>query len=303
MVSSIGHWQIALPEMKASVAMHSYYALRRFCPYQGVVQVVDVGSVRAYSTDGRHWQIRIQSRDNRTDVYSRTMLSPQTEQCATTDQFMEALNDRPALPFRQEDRIELWLLHKDTQLPLALIKTRRSLDEVDTVQEATWRPFLSHDSGFRSDVFGPRPEVQQVAYGLSRAQDALERQVNMAARPLPVVQWFQRQPDGGGIGHDGLRVTDELRSRHLPKEAFPELLVDVHWNKKTECILVEDYHRWHAAYLLAHQNIATGTRAWLEEAAHRRPEQLLNNHAMYPEVLNEDAMQVALVSAKLIQSS
>lgn len=283
--------------------MHSYYALRRFCPYQGMVQVVDVGSVRAYSTDGRHWQIRIQSRDNRTEIYSRTTLSTQTEQSANADQFMDALNDRPSLPFQQEDRVELWLLHKDTQLPLALVKTRRSLDEVDEVQDATWRPFLTRDSGFTSNVFGARPEGQQTTYGQSRAQDALERQVNMAARPLPVVQWFQRQPDGGGVGYGGLRVTEELRSRYLPKEAFPELLVDTRWNERVERTMVDDYHRWHAAYLLAHQNISTGTRAWLEDAACERPEQLLNNHAMYPEVLNEDAMQVALVSAKLIQSS
>jgi hypothetical protein len=216
---------------------------------------------------------------------------------------MEALNDRPTLPFRQEDRVELWLLHKVTQLPLALIKTRRSLDEIDEVKDATWRPFLTRDSGFTSNVSACRAEVQQTSYGQSRAQDALERQVNMAARPLPIVQWFQRQPQGGGIGHGGLRVTDELRRRYLPREAFPELLVDVHWTEPAERTLVEDYHRWHAAYLLAHQNISIHTRAWLEDAAYKRPEQLLTNHAMYPEVLNEDAMQVALVSAKLMQSS
>lgn len=303
MAWNIDRWRNELRETVAESAMHSYYALRRFCPYQGVVQVVDAGHVRAYSTDGRHWQIRIQSRDSRNDLYSRKTPAEQPEQSATADRFMEVLNDRPTLPFCQEDRVELWLLHKMTHLPLALVKTRRRLEEIDEVQDATWRPFLARDSGFTSEVFGARPEGGQPGYGKSRAQDALERQVNMVARPLPVVQWFQRHADGSGTGYGGLRVTGELRSRYLPKDAFPELLVDIHWNDQAERQLVEDYHRWHAAYLLAHQNISTGTRAWLEEAAQARPEQLLNNHAMYPEVLDEEAMQVALVSAKLIRSS
>lgn len=286
----------------AGAVMREYYALRRFCPYQGVIQVVDVGAVRAYSTDGRHWQVRIQNRENRTEALSRTVFSPQMEQSAAADQFMNALNGRPSLPFTLEDRIELWLLHKESRLPLALIKTRRSPDEVDEVKDATWRPFLARDSGFASRVACHVLETGRIRYGKSRAQDALERQVNMAARPLPVVQWFHRQPDGGGVGHGGLRVTDKLTGRYLPREAFPELLVDTHWSGREQRTLVEDYHRWHAAYLLAHQNISTVTRDWLEGAAFERPGQLLCNHAMYPEVLNEDAMQVALVSAKLMQS-
>ena len=58
-----------------------------------------------------------------------------------------------------------------------------------------------------------------------------------------------------------------------------------------------------AAFLLAHQNISPATRAWLESAACERPQKLLTNYAMYPQILDKDAMQVALVSAKLIQAS
>lgn len=271
----------------------AYYALRRFCPYQGMIQVVDVGAARAYSTDGRHWTVRLQNPADtrRADV-----------QDATADDLMQALNDRPPLPFPQQDRVELWLLDKRTRLPLALVKTRRAVADIDEVKDPSWRPFLTN-SGFHCAALvdahaARRPSESQPP----RAQDVLERQVNLAARPLPVLQWFERLPDGSGIGHDGLRVDDTLRNRQLPREAFPELLVADRWEDATERELVRDYHAWHAPLLLAHQNLSRATRRWLETAAQRHPARLLDNYAMFPEVLDRDAMQVALVSAKLIQA-
>lgn len=270
----------------------AYYALRRFCPYQGVIQVVDVGAARAYSTDGRHWTVRLQ---NPADI-RRT-----AEQDVTADDLMQALNDRPPLPFPQQDRVELWLLDKRTRLPLALVKTRRSLTEIDEVKDPSWRPFLTN-SGFQCETLATAAETRRPAGPPPRAQDVLERQVNLAARPLPVLQWFERLADGSGIGHDGLRVDDTLRHRQLPREAFPELLVADRWEDATEQALVRDYHAWHAPLLLAHQNLSRPTRRWLEGAARRNPARLLDNYAMFPEVLDADAMQVALVSAKLIQA-
>lgn len=271
----------------------AYYALRRFSPYQGMIQVVDVGAARAYSTDGRHWTVRLQSPNHRTGG-----------DAATADHLMRALNERPRLPFPQQDQIELWLLDKTTLLPLALIKTRRRLEEMDAVKVPSWQPFLTTASGFRCAALEEALTAQRRAPGIAppRAQDVLERQVNLAARPLPVLQWFQRLPDGSGIGHDGLRVDDRLRARHLPREAFPELLVADRWPDPAAQALVDDYHAWHAPALLAHQNLSNATRRWLEAAACRNPAKLLDNHAMFPEVLDNDAMQVALVSAKLIRA-
>lgn len=275
-----------------------YYALRRFSPYQGMIQVVDVGTARAYSTDGRHWTVRLQNPNMPGGSHGFG-----NEPVATADDLMKALNERPPLPFPQLDRIELWLLEKANGLPLALVKTRRSLDEIDSVKEPSWRPFLSADSGFTCASLetsqSARPGGRSFA---SRAQDVLEREVNLAARPLPALQWFQRLEDGSGIGWDGLRVEPRWAGRHLPREAFPELLVADTWSDGLIRALVRDYHAWHAPLLLAHQNLSPDTRAWLEVAARRRPLRLLDNYAMFPVVLDHDAMQVALVSAKLMQS-
>ena len=276
----------------------AYYALRRFCPYQGVIQVVDVGGARAYSTDGRHWTVRLQS-PNARGLPAESADASQT----TADDLMRALNDRPLLPFPQQDRVELWLLDKATRLPLALVKTRRSIDEIDAVKDPSWRPFLTATTGFQcAALAGDAAQRSARPVAPARAQDVLERQVNLAARPLPCLQWFQRLDDGSGLGHGGMRVDEHLLGRHLPVEAFPELLVGAAWDDPTTRALVQDYHAWHAPLLLAHQNLSRATRDWLERAAHRFPAKLLDNYAMFPEVLDKDAMQVALVSAKLIQS-
>ena len=278
--------------------MHAaYYALRRFSPYQGMVQVVDVGAARAYSTDGRHWTVRLQNPNAHAAAFSGTTPAD------VADDLMQALNERPPLPFPQQDRIELWLLDKATGLPLALVKTRRSLEEMDEVQDPSWRPFLSADSGFCCAALENVQKTRPGKHGVvSRAQDVLEREVNLAARPLPALQWFQRLDDGSGIGWDGLRVEGHWAGRRLPREAFPELLVSDTWNDSMLCALVRDYHAWHAPLLLAHQNLSSATRSWLESAARERPLRLLDNYAMFPEVLDHDAMQVALVSAKLMQA-
>ncbi len=281
----------------------AYYGIRRFCPYQGVIQVVDVGAARAYSVDGRHWQVRIQSGSG----HSRWAPGRVDEQVAErhaegADALMQALNQRPGIPFPLADRFELWLLRRDTRLPLAIVKTRLRLEDAGQVTDPAWHPFLMSQSGFRCPALEQGRREARPGASLPRAQDLLERQVNLAARPLPVLQWFERLEDGSGIGHGGLRVDDGLAGRHLPAEAFPELLVDPAWEDPLERTLVEDYHAWNAPLLLAHQNLSAATRERLEIQARRRPEVLLANYPMYPEVLDGPAMQVALVSGKLIQS-
>ncbi|HSH29840.1 MAG TPA: hypothetical protein VK971_08030 [Thiohalobacter sp.] len=286
--------------------MARYYSIRRFCPYQGVIQVVDVGQARAYSTDGRHWQVRVQSASGRlrwhaTDCDAGDLASRETN----ADQLMRALNERPSIPFPLADRFELWLLHRETRLPLAIVKSRvtREETESDRITSPTWQPFLMSRNEFRSPALEAARGHCDPRLRPPRAQDVLERQVNLAGRPLPVLQWFERLGDGSGIGHGGMRVEGALTGRHLASEAFPELLVDPEWPQDLERVLVREYHEWNAPFLLAHQRLSVDTRRWLEAAARQRPESLLENYPMYPQVLDTQAMQVALVSAKLIKAS
>jgi len=54
--------------------------------------------------------------------------------------------------------------------------------------------------------------------------------------------------------------------------------------------------------LLAHQNLSRHTRERLEYAACQRPVGLLVAYPLIPEIFNQDAIDVALVSAKLMNA-
>jgi len=271
-----------------------YYSLRRVNPYLGVIQVVDAGGVRAYSTDGRAWQAR--------RVYDgeRFWSDAQDAVPSWSDvgrvELQRALSERPSVPFALGDRFELWLLERSSGLPLALLKTCRWQRDVDEVTDPSWRPFLPGDSGFRA---------RAATGGASGTyhQERLRTLVNYAARPMPAAQWFERTADGSGIGQSGLHLEAGMHGRRLPAQAFPELLVDEQWADPGDGQLVRDFHDWHAALLLAHPDLSRQTRVRLEKAACRRPERLLDSYAMLPSIIDRDAMTVAVVQARLIRSA
>ncbi len=80
-----------------------YYSLRRLSPFQDTLRVVDVESAMAYSSDGRHWQVRRRNRlgyfrtvgvwsERARDVIGR---------CRDAEVLNAALRSRPPLPFPQ----------------------------------------------------------------------------------------------------------------------------------------------------------------------------------------------------------
>jgi hypothetical protein len=100
-----------------------------------------------------------------------------------------------------------------------------------------------------------------------------------------------------------LRVAAAQIGLTLPRTAFPELLVDERWDQAQDALLISEYHDWNAGQLLAHQPLTRATRLRLEQAACRQPEKLLDPYPMIPEIIDEDAMKVALVQARLMRAS
>ncbi|HKK14961.1 MAG TPA: hypothetical protein VKA14_09895 [Gammaproteobacteria bacterium] len=272
-----------------------YYSLRRVNPYLGVIQVIDTGAVRTYSTTGQRWQSRRVS-DSERFWSDRAAATPATAEISR-QALHRAVAERPALPFPAGDRYELWLLAKDTRLPLALLRTARWPEEMEEVADPVWRPFMPGEHGFdRRDGAGGAP-------GPGADQDRLHLLVNYAARPMPCAQWFERTAQGGGIGHGGLRVEASMERRHLPASAFPELLVSECWTRAEDAALVADFHDWNAALLLAHQGIGSGTRERLERAAAKYPARLLDTYPVLPQVLDESRLKVAMVQSRLMRSA
>lgn len=285
--------------------MNPYYGVRRLGPYLGVIQVIDVGDACAYSTNGRTWRIRQQTASGRFR-WGVTQVSDQgvsDVRLVGADNLVAALKQQPRVPFPIRDRFELWLLNSQTRRPLALLRTRYQAQDVEAVTDPHWRPFLMTDTAFVSPTLSAWEKANPRKGWPVPHRDQLESQVNVASRPMPAAQWFERRPDGSGVGRDGLRLNDGETGRTLPAEDFPELLISDRWDDPLQRGLVDDYHNWYAASLLAHQNLRAATRQRLEQAACRRPQTLLAAYPLIPEILDRDAIDVALVSARLMNAS
>lgn len=276
-----------------------YYALRRLNPYRGVIQVVDVGEAAAHSYDGVTWHLRA---DDGYGWVRPTGVWLEGEglklgQARDQGDILAALETRPTLPFPLADQLELWLLDKETGLPLALLGAERPSLHVPGPIEPKWHPFVLSYTGFRSDTLAARDEGNPYAGTLHR--DTLARMVNHRARPHPMAQWFLRDPAGAGEGLEGLRLEPGWQGRRLPAEAFPELLVAENLNNRLECSVINDYHLWLAPLLLLLPRLSDAARERLEAAAMARPRWLLKVHRLLPKVLDVDRLKATLVAARL----
>jgi hypothetical protein len=277
-----------------------YYALRRVNPYRGVVEVVDMGEATAHSYDGLTWHLRADD--------GQGLMRPvgvweegaglRAGQPGTAPDLMAALETRPALPFPIFDTWELWLLHRETGLPLAIIDTAREGEPRPEGRDMPWHPFVASYTGFRSEALAPRDAL---GAGVSH-REMLARFVNHAARPHPMTQWFLRDQSGTGRGGSGARLPHEWRGRTLSPEVFPELLVQENLNSRLEQSVIADYHAWLAPLLLLWPRLTMATRDRLEALACNRPWWLVRVHRLLPRVVDPARLNAALVAARLEQA-
>ncbi|HHJ17247.1 MAG TPA: hypothetical protein ENJ80_11170 [Gammaproteobacteria bacterium] len=285
--------------------MNPYYGVRRLGPYLGIIQVIDVGDACAYSTNGHSWRIRQQTSSGRFRWgIAQISANNMDDICiVNADNLVQALRDLPRVPFPVRDRFELWLLNHQSRKPLALLRTCYKPADMECVTDPHWRPFLRSDTRFVSMTLAELGKDKAARDLPILHRDRLESQVNEASRPFPVAQWFERLADGRGVGHAGLRLEPGDAGRILAADDFPELLVSEDWPDPVQAGVVTDYHDWYAASLLAHQNLSHTTRVRLERAACRRPQALLSSYPLIPKIIDQDAIDVALVSARLMNAS
>lgn len=282
----------------------AYYSVRQANPYRGLIQVIDAGEAHALSMDGERWEIRCRNKYRQfwpVGFWSEQE-GGQLRGCPQASAILEAMERRPPVPFSAGDRTELWLLQKDTGLPLALLQTLRTGSTTEKVSDPTWRPFAIEDNTFVATCLASLDRSRRVGAWPTPHRDVLARQVNAAARPHPMAQWFTRDPSGAGLGGEGTRIPDEWIGRRLGRSQFPELLVDEHWAGQLEARLVQEYHEWHAAALLTHAHLARRTRRRLENAACAQPERLLKVYRLIPEFVDRQSVEIAMVGARLMHA-
>ncbi len=276
-----------------------YYSLRRLSPYQGTVQVVEMPRFRAISADGATWELRVESPGMRpTRAVWREGGPFEIVLNEHTLPFVNALSERPSLPFALADTLELWLLDTRDALPLALLAGTLPNMAAPTTVETRWRAVFRGDDSFVSpslQAVATRPPPQPfISHG-----EILNRCVRRAGGAQPRAQWFRRGLDGAATGLHGHGIDDELVGRKIEPSWFPELLLREDWDDDVEAQLVRDYHDWLAPGLLAHSNLRRATRDRLERAACHQAEKLYRVRQLLPEIVNTDLVEVALVEAVL----
>jgi hypothetical protein len=277
-----------------------YYGLRRLNPYRGVVQVVDVGEAMAHSHDGHTWHLRAD------DGYGLVRPVGVWEEGkglrlghpAAAADIVAVLETRPALPFPILDTWELWLLDRESGLPLAIIDAVQEGQTRAESRESRWYPFVSSYTGFRAASLSRH----EGSGANNDHRELLAHTVNDMARPHAMTQWFKRGPSGLGEGGGGARLSHEWRHRQLPAEAFPELLVREKWNSRLEQSIIDDYHAWLAPLLLLWPRLTLETRSRLEALAYDKPQWLARVYRLLPQVMDPARLNAALVAARLEQA-
>ena len=299
------------------------YAQRLLNPFRGAMHVVKCGAAEAVTTDGLHWDIyvamedlldglygipRVQIGDIRYGSWSadkglkRGPLYPsddfrRLEEMGATV-YQNLLHVHREIPFPFADRFELWLLDAAAQ-PLALLHSAVEEHDVSPEPPVAWRAGLAARERFSSPAMG---RIEGVDARLANAADYLTACVNARAGDPPAAQWFARQPDGSGRSLLSIGATAAAPDRRLPGDAFPPLLLADFGDDDLHRQLIADFHAWQAPWLLVLSHLDAATRRAVELRARRQALAIYDQHRLYPETMDREAIQSALVEAVLRRS-
>ncbi len=305
----------------------TFYSLRRLSPFRGTLQVVEVPEGRAFSSDGVGWTLQLLSRNpvretvwgnigptesqRRYFSYARwsgegkltrvpidPCLGDQSRHPALTP-LLDALKAPPNLPFPPADHLELWLLDQEAGLPLALLKSTSGGKAPGGAHSLSWRSLPAEDRAFHSPRLAQQAPPDKAAQNRTLHRALLEQLIARTAGKPGRQQWFLRGPDGEGVACRVDQPADGDRLVTLSRDVFPELLVRHSWSREKDQALVDDYLNWLAPALLTLPHLRRETRERLEHAASRRAALLYQYHKLFPEIVNREVVQPALVEAVL----
>ena len=294
------------------------YAQRLLNPYRGTMHVIKYEAAEAVTLDGVHWDIYVandallqglqanrwtQITDIRFGAWSaktglkRGPLYPSDdflrmeEMGAIVYEYLTQVHHK--VPFALRDCYELWLLDLHGQ-PLALLSSVVAEKDMDLEAALDWRAGYAARERFVSEAL---PQL-----GMPPS-DYLTGHINARAGAQPTAQWIRREGDGSGVGLQGIACAEEgAVGRRLPAAAFPPLLLATDWMDADHRRLAADFHAWQAPWLLALSEIAAALRAELEQQARGQAAVVERLHRLYPAVVDETAIQAALVEAVMCRA-
>jgi hypothetical protein len=293
------------------------FAVRRVNPFAGALQVVETHNARAYSRDGRIWQIQVLTErpDHTWRSFShakpieqffnfglwdaegglhKVPANPVMDiggMRAAADGLTTALMDlEPRLPFRLIDDYECWATDRAGK-PVALLATTEDPAVMRDMRVGRWQATRLGDRGFESASLLQLGIPMRSDHGPHQHTERLERQVRQLGQHKA---WFRRGPNG-----DGERIESPAGPLALDAKAFPPLGLKTDWARDIERDLARDYLAWQAPRLLMLQNIGDDERRWLETQACRQAMELAAGFRLIPEVIDRDAIEAARVEARL----
>jgi hypothetical protein len=280
-----------------------HFAVRQVNPFEGVLQVVERDDARAYSADGRVWQIQVVAeRPDHTwrsvdhaaavrqffnfglwdlqDGLHQVPANPMLDIGAMSDaadrlvETLTGLTDH--LPFELADHFECWTIDAAGD-PLALLATTEDRSLIGQLRVGAWRASRVTDQGY---VTPSREDAE-----------ALERRVRHAGRHTV---WFDRSGPERPIRLDGLG--EPLVEAPC---VFPSMGLKTDWPDTQTRRLAADYIDWLAPRLLMLPGLSDDERRHLELTACRRAVELSTVYPLLPRIIDRDAVEAARVEARL----
>lgn len=293
------------------------YAVRRVNPYDGVLQILEVEGGRAYSQDGRVWQVQVVAERPSHTWRSTNAIAPDAQyfnfglwdaaggmqripanplldigvMTAEAERVIEALKPIEArLPFALADCYECWATDQDGN-PLALLATAESRDLIERIRVRDWQASRPGDHHFVARSASDRGSTACDPREPRLRAESIERCVRDHTRHR---RWFGRLADGFGEP-----MAKTPTSPGLPPEAFPPLGLRRSWNEPAIQALVDDYVAWLAPRLLLLQDLPDDVRAALEPLACRQAIDLDEHHRLLPQIIDSALVEAAQVEARL----
>jgi len=275
------------------------YSRKLLLPFIGVIQLAELGDVRALSLDGKGWAIhyalsnkaKSQRQTPKPDSDYALVATYEGRQLKTKpaytylqpddahahiDMLCEALSTA-RIPLAAADHFEYWLLDKVDGAPLALLQTAIYQEELARpVPRPSWQAMPA--SQLAIQALEETPESTEGVY-VPPVNYRLEQLIEERAGANPKALWIKRSDPAN--------------------DHFPPCLIREDWDNEAGQQLCAQYIERLAPRLLMMQGLSRSVRQRLEQAACKFVFDVERFYPLYPEVIDKHIMDAARVEAQL----
>ena len=277
------------------------YSRKLLLPFVGVIQLAEVGKVRALSLDGKNWAIHYALTSNTKTQHSHQTPSSESDYTLVAtfqdgqlktklayryletgdahshiDLLCEAAT-KIEIPLAPADRFEYWLLDKDDDEPLALLQS--AINQEEMARPAPLKEWHAMPaSQLAIHTAEATPESNEGVY-VPPVNYRLEKLIEERAGNKPKAIWIER--------------------RDPARDHFPHCLIREEWDSAAGQQLCDQYIERLAPRLLMLHGLPQTVRQRLEQAACKFVFDVERFYPLYPEVIDKSIMDTARVEAQL----